>query len=76
MAGRGGVRPGAGRPKGSRERATVVLIEALAGTGDANLPSALARVIDDATHPMAVRLDAARHLAGMHVAKVLQTTAG
>lgn len=56
---RGGSRPGAGRPRGSRGRKTVERLEAIDTSGLSPLDYMLKILRDDA-QPQAIRLDAAK----------------
>jgi len=54
----GGARPGAGRPKGSRNKRTLEQVRAIAASGLTPLEYMLS-VVRDETQPQEVRLDAA-----------------
>jgi hypothetical protein len=60
-----------GRPAGSRSPHTRALIRAIAATGTDDLVLALSRVIEDTAQPVDVRCEAARHLAGASIARIV-----
>lgn len=65
MAGRGGARPGAGRPKGSKDKTTREVGATLSELARAHTSSALATLIElmnDRLQPGAVRVSAANSL--------------
>jgi hypothetical protein len=59
MAGKGGAMPGAGRPRGSRNKRTLELQERIAATGLTPLDYMLS-VLRDETNDVATRLEAAK----------------
>ena len=59
---RGGRQPGAGRPKGSKNKRTIAIEDALANGGE--LPKGfMLRVMRDESQPMPLRADMAKALA-------------
>ncbi len=62
---RGGVRPGAGRPRGSPSSTTSELMAHLKVAEGSDLIERLSTVADAPTAPLEVRLNALRHLFGM-----------
>ncbi len=59
---RGGYRPGAGRPRGARDRVNTVLIDHMAATGAPDLVGQLSAVAEAQSVPVATRLEALRRL--------------
>ncbi|MEJ1360959.1 MAG: hypothetical protein RPU35_04070 [Candidatus Sedimenticola sp. (ex Thyasira tokunagai)] len=70
---RGGPRPGAGRPLGSKAKLTRELERRISATGENDLMIALSLVAEDGSVPMEVRLGAVRHLGWAMQGKVLLT---
>jgi hypothetical protein len=65
--------PGIGRPRGSSNPLTRRTEAAVAATGESDLMLALARIADDATVDLTVRLEAARRLHGVASGRIYRS---